>query len=709
VNSSTKTILAILGVVIVLGICCVCVAGFAGLFMITSNRVVGSSLTTATQTPVVIRPAPPTSTPLAGAAPTALPALETPAIPTQGSAGSSNPAPQPTAVLSSPGPVYTETLQTLENSVVPVNDLLDLAERLQGKKNLPTTITDPNAPYQVGAQKSFWITDVDTNENSQVQATLRYVTGHAYFWVQDNVRFNAADLKALGDTFENKIYPTDREFFGSEWTPGVDGDPHLYILYARGLGSSIAGYFSSTDEYTPEVHKYSNAHEMFMLNADNTGLNENFTYGVLAHEFQHMIHWYRDRNEESWMNEGFSDLAMFLNGYDTGGTDQLYVTDPDIQLTYWPTVPNQTGPHYGAAFLFLTYFLDRFGENATKALVAEPSNGMVSIDQLLADQHITDPQTGKTITADDVFADWEVASYLQDPSVGDGRYTYHNDPSAPRPSYTEQLRSCPADTATRDVSQYGVDYIRITCRGNYTLHFEGSTQVSVVPADPHSGSYAFWSNKGDESDMTLTRSFDFTNANGPLTLQYWTWYDLEKDYDYLYVEASTDGQTWQILKTPSGTDQDPSGNSYGWGYNGESGGGSQPAWIQESVDLSTYAGKQVQIRFEYVTDAAVNGEGLLLDDVSVPQINYRSDFESDDGGWKGDGFVRIQNVLPQTFRLELIQEGGAASVQDIAIPADNQVDIPIQIGGNVRDAVLVVSGTTRFTHQKAAYRYSVNP
>jgi immune inhibitor A len=175
------------------------------------------------------------------------------------------------------------------------------------------------------------------------------------------------------------------------------------------------------------------------------------------------------------------------------------------------------------------------------------------------------------------------------------------------------------------------------------------------------------------------------------------------------VEASTDGQTWQILKTPSGTDQDPSGNSYGWGYNGESGGGNQPAWIQENVDLSAYAGKQVQIRFEYVTDAAVNGEGLLLDDVSVPQVNYSTDFESDDGGWKGNGFVRIQNVLPQTFRLELIQEGGPTTVQDIAIPADNQVDIPLQIGGNVRDAVLVVSGTTRFTHQKAAYRYTINP
>ena len=43
------------------------------------------------------------------------------------------------------------------------------------------------------------------------------------------------DLSDLADSFENQIYPTDRAFFGSEWTPGVDGDPHIYILYARGL------------------------------------------------------------------------------------------------------------------------------------------------------------------------------------------------------------------------------------------------------------------------------------------------------------------------------------------------------------------------------------------------------------------------------------------------------------------------------------------
>ena len=136
--------------------------------------------------------------------------------------------------------------------------------------------------------------------------------------------------------------------------------------------------------------------------------------------------------------------------------------------------------------------------------------------------------------------------------------------------------------------------------------------------------------------MTLTREFDFTNQTGPLTMRYWTWYDLEKDYDYLYLTASLDGEDWQIQITPSGTAEDPSGNSYGWGYNGVSSGGA--GWIQEEVDLSDFAGKKVQLRFEYITDGAVNGEGFLVDDIEVPQIDYFADFETDDGGWSAEGF-----------------------------------------------------------------------
>jgi hypothetical protein len=473
------------------------------------------------------------------------------------------------------------------------------------------------------------------------------------------------------------------------------------------MGGTIAGYFSSPDEYLPTVHEYSNAHEMFVFNSDNVALDEAFAYSVLAHEFQHMIHWYIDRNEDTWMNEGFGDLAAFVNGYSVGGHDHTYVSNPDIQLTDWPSGSGSTIAHYGASFLFLNYFLGRFGEEATQALVADEANGMTSIDEVLAELDMTDPLTGEIVGADDVFADWAVASYLQDDEIADGRFTYPNYPSAPSPSETESIDTCSLSPIQRDVRQYGVDYIRIRCDQDFTLRFEAPVQVAALPADPYSGAYAFYSNRGDESDMTLTRAFDFTDHQGPLTLSYWTWYDLEEDYDYLYLEASEDGENWQILITPSGTPDDPSGNSYGWAYNGFSGDG--PAWIQEEVDISQFAGKEVQLRFEYVTDAAVNGEGLLIDDVAVPQVNYFADFEGDNGGWEANGFVRIQNILPQSFQLSLIRIGSTTTVERIALPATNRADIAIENANGDKEIILVVSGTTRHTTQPALYQLGLLP
>ena len=599
------------------------------------------------------------------------------------------------------------TLKTLDDTLVPINDPADLAKRLQGKGDIPPTLPPPPVPLQVGDQQSFWVSNTDTNENFKVSATLRYITGHAYFWIENGVDYRPSDLKALADAFENKIYPTDREFFGSEWSPGVDDDVHLYILYAGGVGSHVAGYFSTIDSYPPQIQKYSNGHEMFVFNADGVGLDQEYTFAVLAHEFQHMIHWYRDRNEETWMNEGFSDLAMFLNGYDIGGHDFVYAENPDVQLNDWPDDQTQVTPHYGAAFLFLNYFLGRFGETATKAVVANPDNGLRSIDEVLSQLGIKDPLTGQTVQADDVFMDWVLATFIHDKNVGDGRYTYQLYPNAPQTSETERVRNCQSTPQERQVVQYGVDYILINCRGDTTLHFQGATEVNVIPQAAHSGAYAFWSNKGDESDMTLTRQFDFTGRTGPLTLDYWTWYDLEKDFDYVYLEASTDGENWTMLKTPSGTGEDPTGANYGWGYNDHSGSG--PSWIQENVDLSSYAGKKVQLRFEYITDGAVNGEGFLLDDVSIPEISYSTDFEKDDGGWTAQGFVRIENNLPQTFRLALIKKGLSTSVEYIPLSADNNADIPLQFGDGYNQAVLVVTGTTRFTRQPASYRFFFGP
>lgn len=595
-----------------------------------------------------------------------------------------------------PSVVDLETMDILLNTIVPINDPIELACRLEENCDIPSTL--PSGPYQVGDTQKFWLTNTDNVENFQVSATLHYVTDHAYFWVEDGVKFDDNEAQELVDTFEEEIYPTNREFFGTEAFPGVDEDEHIYILYARGIGSSVAGYFSSPDEFHPEAHEYSNAHEMFVFNADNSPLDDEYTYGVLAHEHQHMVHFYNDRNEETWLNEGFSELAVLLNNLYSGGADWLYISNPDLQLTDWGPDPGTNGPHYGASYLFVAYFLDRFGEDATKALVMNPLNGFTSIDAVLEEIGAIDPLTSEQITANDVFMDWTVTNFLLDDRVGDGRFDYTRYKNPTSVSKTKLVTDCNTEYHGT-VHQYGADYINFRCKGLHTLQFEGSTVVGLLPVDAYSGEKAFWSNKGDESNTTLTQKFDFSKVNGPISLEFRTWYDLETDYDYVFLEYSLDeGESWTIMDTPSGTAEDPSGNSFGVGYNGQT-----HRWIKEEIDLSMLAGEKPLLRFEYITDAAVNGEGMLIDDIAIPEINYFSDLEEDDGGWIAQGFVRVNNILPQTFRVMLIDESNQTTVAELEISADQTAEIELDL----TNLTLVVSGTTQFTREEAGYRLIV--
>ncbi|HAV78030.1 MAG TPA: hypothetical protein DCX53_11835, partial [Anaerolineae bacterium] len=290
---------------------------------------------------------------------------------------SSTPLPVPTLDRTSPDSISADTLDTLNNTLVPENDPYELACRLKAICDVPRTV--PGKAYKVGDKENFWISNSDTAEHHQITATLLYITPHSYFWAEEGASVDEGDMKRLMDTFENEIYPTDREFFGEESNPGIDGDPHIFVIYASGLGRNVAGYFNSSDSFNPLVKEFSNAHETYMLSTTQN-LADEYTYGVLAHEFVHMIQFASDRNDVSWLGEGFAEVGVFINGYDVGGKDWVYTSNPDLQLTTWGDSVSNNGPHYGQAFLFLTYFLDRFGEDATKALTSNPENDISSVD-----------------------------------------------------------------------------------------------------------------------------------------------------------------------------------------------------------------------------------------------------------------------------------------------------------------------------------------
>ncbi len=619
--------------------------------------------------------------------------------PTAGPRGAGSPTPAATAPAD---PVAWTTWQALLAAQPAVHDRVAVYQRLTGRAVTWATPT-PHPPLTVGTVQTFYVTDTDGVQAFPIRAELAYATEHAYIWVDTRVPYRASTVARLGEEFENHIYPTTRAFFGPEISPGIDGDPHLYILFAQGVGS-VAGYFSSADALPPQVHEFSNAHEMFILSTSMLGAGES-TYAVLAHEFQHMIHQNRDPDETSWLNEGFSELAVLLNGYDHGFFDALYLTNPDFPLLHWPD-PSQGSslPYYGGGFLFTLYFLERFGEQATQALVAEPANSVDGVQAVLDRIGARHPATGEPLTAEDLFLDWAIANFVNDPDLEDGRFGYTR-----REVYTAaptvRVRECPFQRLEGEVAPFGVDYITIACRGTWHLEVTLEPWAPLWPTDPHGGDFAMWSTYGDESDMRLTRAFDFTSVapGQPLTLAYWTWFDIEDDYDYGYVLASTDGETWTMLRPPAATDANPVGNNYGWGYTRRSDG-----WIHEQVDLSAYAGQRVWLRFEYLTDAAVNHWGWLVDDITIPEIGYAEDFEHGLGGWETEGWARAANRIPRTYRAALVLQGrGRTAVRYLPVGDDLRVRADLTLGDPWHTATLVLMDTTRFTRFPAAYRVDI--
>jgi immune inhibitor A len=618
-------------------------------------------------------------------------------------AAARDPAPifTPESVASvTPLPSYAAGVGTTEKLLaetnVPTRDRLDLARRFKlSDQPIPVVVNRTPPVYQVGDQETFWVGESDTLRHFEVTATLRYVGAHSYWWVEDSYDVPDADVAASAETFENSIYPTDRAFFGSEWSPGVDNDPRVHIFLGNVPG--VGGYFYSINEYSKLINPYSNQKEMFFININAAKPGSDRLDSILAHEFQHMIHWYNDANEETWVNEGLSELAMALNGYDTGGTERAFTQTPDTQLNTWGDSPNESIGHYGGSFLFMSYFLERFGEDMMRQVVANPANGADGFNAVLA-------ATGQPYRFDKVFSDWLIANYLDDPTLGAGLWGYR-DLSVGPVTLDAQHKDYPVDREST-VHQYAADYDTFEGQGTLTIEFTGTTHVKVVPNDAHSGSYQWWSNRGDDSDMTLTHSFDLSDVD-QATLQFWTWYDIEEDWDFAYVEVSTDGgQTWDILPGQYTTSENKSGNSFGQAWTGISGGGDTPQWVQEEVDLSAYAGQAIDVRFEYITDDAVNHVGLLLDDIAVPAIGYFDDAESGNGGWQAAGFARMDNNLSQRYIVQAIELGDSPRVERMMLDGNNHGQLTIAgLGESSDQVVLVIGAITPFTTEVAGYHY----
>jgi hypothetical protein len=261
----------------------------------------------------------------------------------------------------------------------------------------------------------------DWRGSQTVAASLQYDGINARWYVSDQYWYEIgsggqitllSDVQKLAFEFDAVIYPRLRDIFGSENTPGVDGDPKITILLSR-MDEDAGGYIREQDGFPREKISLSNEREMINLNALHVGKPRAKSF--LAHEFQHLITLnqkilLRAVQEETWLNELRSEIAPTLLGYDNfdvyRGSNlearvQAYLKEPSDAVLDWENEIKD----YASINLFAQYILDHYGRSVFAAMIEGGKAGIESFNDSLK-------FFGFQENFSDVYTNWTIANLV---------------------------------------------------------------------------------------------------------------------------------------------------------------------------------------------------------------------------------------------------------------------------------------------------------
>lgn len=586
----------------------------------------------------------------------------------------------------------------LMESTPPYRDDVQLAIAYRGASPIVATL-QPSGGLEVGASEAFYIGNVDSNTFKPIEAELKSIGQYAYFWFETGVEPDAAYLAEITTTFDD-IYEGLYAYFGS-WEP-VDGRVHIVHAAPETLcneadSCGLAGYFSSRDLLPRAISPWSNERAMFVMNVRQFG-GETYL-DTLSHELRHLLGHEYDRGEEDWVVEGAAMLAEDLAGFSSipQARGTLFLENPDQQLNSW--TDGNTIPHYGQGYLLNRFLYDRLGADLYREYTMNPQAGLNAVDEIAR-------TSGLDLSGEQLWLDWLVAMALNGESDIAEAYRWEG-PSLGPVSSTLALQ-LPASFDTT-VNQFAADYYELPSSGTIAINFSGAPTVSLIGSRAASGASFWYAQRANSSNPRLTRAFDLRGID-KATLQYQVYADIEQGYDFAYVSISIDGgQTWQGLVADGmqGLDSadDPSDSALtDRFYTGRVG-----AWRAESIDLSSYAGEEVLLRFEYVTDLVLTFGGFAVDDITIPEIDFFDDAEMPNTGWTAEGFIRATAEIPQSWRLRLItfDAAGQPSVEDLTVPPDGRLAHTYEARSGGRRPVLIIAAQSPETLHPAAYTVDI--
>jgi hypothetical protein len=263
--------------------------------------------------------------------------------------------------------------------------------------------------------------------------------------------------------------------------------------------------------------------------------------GVFAHEYQHLLQYYQDPEEVNWVNEGLSDFAIDVTGYDFGtrpvtqiGFDshlQCFMGNLITQTDANP-IPSEGGPEnsltlwgdqgdgeilcdYGAAFSFMEYLAGQYGRSFMSAFHRNPLEGFAGLQSVLGGRASTQTVVHRWAAAMAIDAALDDGAKM--PGLGQPRSLYRI------PALDASINwDNPDAYQTPGAPPNGSDYIRLRdAQGNYlsadqvnSITFGGAKLLEPVPvewtvttaAPDHGTDAAFAAPDADNKDAAIVHS-----------------------------------------------------------------------------------------------------------------------------------------------------------------------------------------------------------
>jgi hypothetical protein len=366
------------------------------------------------------------------------------------SAGGQSPVAGSPARSGGPPPSAQHDRQAAWDEHVRVLEGAAVRQRRPSERGPGPAAVAPAAVPALGEARSFNVLNAQGGFD-RVGAVARSIGSRAAIFVDTLAPaegFTTAELNALAARFDQVIHPRVTATFGS--ASDLDANGRIVILFTPavnrltpvGSSSFIGGFFFGVD-LLPSNNGSNGGEIFYAIVPDPNGVHgndrskasvANVMPAILAHEFQHMVHFNErilvrsaDSQEALWLSEALAQMAeemvrrdyaalgdtasqrMFRDG--TRARSRQYLQRPDT-VSVIVTTGQGSLPERGAGFLNLLYLEDQLEGDVLGRLTRTSLTGVANVEAV----------TG--FDWPDLLADWWTAIYLDQPVPTPGPLQY---------------------------------------------------------------------------------------------------------------------------------------------------------------------------------------------------------------------------------------------------------------------------------------------